>query len=65
MGFHAGGRGFGGFGATDDRRVPKERRGHTIRRIAAFFKPYRLAISAVLITIVITSLLGIINPDTG
>jgi ATP-binding cassette subfamily B protein len=62
MGFHAGGRGFGGFGATDDRRVPKERRGHTIRRIAAFFKPYRLAISAVLITIVITSLLGIINP---
>ncbi|HUR15881.1 MAG TPA: ABC transporter ATP-binding protein, partial [Candidatus Limnocylindrales bacterium] len=42
--------------------MPKERRGRTIRRIAAFFKPYRLAVLAVLLTIVVTSFLGLINP---
>ncbi|CAN5531180.1 ABC transporter ATP-binding protein [soil metagenome] len=42
--------------------VPRERRGATIRRIAAFFRPYRLSVSFVLLTIVITSLLGLINP---
>jgi ATP-binding cassette subfamily B protein len=42
--------------------VPRERRGETIRRIAAFFRPYRLPVSFVLLTIVITSLLGLINP---
>jgi ATP-binding cassette subfamily B protein len=62
MGFHGGGGRFGHFGNTDERRVPRERRGHTIRRIAAFFGPYRLAVSAVLLTIVVTSLLGIVNP---
>jgi len=62
MGFHGGGGRFGHFGNGDDRKVPRERRAHTIRRIAAFFRPYRLAVSAVLVTIVITSLLGIINP---
>jgi ATP-binding cassette subfamily B protein len=46
----------------DTRRVPKERRGRTVRRIAGFFRPYRLAVAAVLATIVVTSLLGIINP---
>jgi len=52
----------GGHFGADDRRVPKERRGRTVRRIAAFFRPYRLAVTAVLATIVITSLLGLINP---
>ena len=47
---------------ADERRVPRERRGRTVRRIAAFFRPYRLAVTAVLATIVITSLLGLINP---
>jgi len=42
--------------------VPRERRGRTIRRIAAFFGPYRLPVGFVLLTIVITSLLGLINP---
>ncbi len=42
--------------------VPRERRGETIRRIAAFFRPYRLPVSFVLLTIIITSLLGLINP---
>ncbi|MDL2335558.1 MAG: ABC transporter ATP-binding protein, partial [Chloroflexota bacterium] len=42
--------------------VPKERRGQTIRRIAGFFRPYRIAVAAVLTTIVLTSLLGLINP---
>jgi ATP-binding cassette subfamily B protein len=46
----------------DARRVPKERRGQTVRRIAGFFRPYRGAVAAVLATIVLTSLLGLINP---
>ena len=56
-GGHMGGQ-FGG----DTRRVPRERRGQTIRRIAGFFRPYRVAVAAVLATIVLTSLLGLINP---
>src|SRR5688500_14184513 len=61
------GRGGGGrmgafFGAEAAPPIPKERRAHTIRRIATFFKPYRLAVSAVLLTIVVTSLLGLVNP---
>jgi ATP-binding cassette, subfamily B, bacterial len=42
--------------------VPPERRAQTVRRIFSFFRPYRLAVSAVLVTIVITSLLGLVNP---
>ncbi len=42
--------------------VPRERRGATVRRIAAFFRPYRLQVAFVLGTIVVTSLLGLINP---
>ncbi len=42
--------------------IPPERRAATIRRIAAFFRPYRWAVAAVLLTIVLTSLLGLINP---
>jgi ATP-binding cassette subfamily B protein len=42
--------------------VPPERRGQTVRRILTFFRPYRLAVGAVLATIVVTSLLGLINP---
>ncbi|MEO6349480.1 MAG: ABC transporter ATP-binding protein, partial [Candidatus Limnocylindrales bacterium] len=61
------GRGGGGrmghlFGPDDALPIPKERRGRTIRRIASFFGPYRLAVSAVLLTIVVTSLLGLVNP---
>jgi ATP-binding cassette subfamily B protein len=42
--------------------VPKERRGHTVRRITAFFGPYRLQVGIVLVAILATSLLGLINP---
>ncbi len=52
----------GGFDESDGPPVPRERRAHTIRRIAAFFRPYRLSVSAVLLTIVVTSLLGLVNP---
>ncbi|HLB44070.1 MAG TPA: ABC transporter ATP-binding protein [Candidatus Limnocylindrales bacterium] len=63
MGFHGGSGGrFGHFGSGDDRTVPRERRGHTVRRIAAFFRPYRLRVGFVLLTITVTSLLGLINP---
>jgi ATP-binding cassette, subfamily B, bacterial len=43
-------------------RLPPERRAATVRRIAAFFRPYRLPVVVVLFTIVLTSLLGLINP---
>jgi ATP-binding cassette subfamily B protein len=43
-------------------RVPRERRWATIRRIAAYFRPYRLEVSVVVLTIILTSFLGIINP---
>jgi ATP-binding cassette subfamily B protein len=42
--------------------VPPERRGQTIRRIAAFFGPYRKRVAVVLVAILLTSLLGLINP---
>jgi ATP-binding cassette subfamily B protein len=50
-------------GAGEDvPRVPRERRWATVRRIAAFFRPYRLEVSMVILTIILTSFLGIINP---
>jgi len=42
--------------------VPPERRNQTVRRILGFFRPYRAQVLAVLGTIVITSLLGLVNP---
>ena len=42
--------------------IPPERRGRTIRRIIAFFRPYRLQVVVVLIAILATSLIGLINP---
>jgi ATP-binding cassette subfamily B protein len=48
--------------ANDFERVPPERRARTVRRIVAFFGPYRLQVSVVLVAILVTSLLGIINP---
>jgi len=42
--------------------VPKERRGRTIRRITAFFRPYRAQVGVVTFAILLTSGLGLINP---
>lgn len=52
----------GGFDTDDRPPVPRERRGATVRRIAAFFGPYKLRVGFVLLTIVVTGLLGLINP---
>ncbi len=59
-----GGRGgiFSGAPAPDFEPVPPERRGRTIRRILAFFGPYRPQIAVVLVAILITSFLGLANP---
>jgi ATP-binding cassette, subfamily B, bacterial len=64
-----GGRAFGGgrggpFGGMtpDFEPVPPERRGPTIRRIVAFFRPYRLQVLVVLVAILSTSLIGLVNP---
>jgi len=48
--------------SNDFDRVPPERRARTVRRIVAFFGPYRLQVAVVLVAILITSFLGIINP---
>jgi ATP-binding cassette subfamily B protein len=42
--------------------VPPERRARTIRRIVAFFGPYRLQVVVVLVAILATSLIGLVNP---
>ena len=61
-----GPRGMGGgpFGSSmgDFTPVPKERRARTLRRIAAFFGPYKLQVVVVLVAILTTSLIGLINP---
>jgi ATP-binding cassette subfamily B protein len=58
-----GGRGLGrGGGSADFTPIPKERRAQTLRRIAAFFSPYKFQVVVVLAAILSTSLLGLINP---
>jgi len=42
--------------------IPPERRRRTIVRIVAFFGPYRLRVAVVFGAILITSLLGVVNP---
>jgi ATP-binding cassette subfamily B protein len=62
------GRGRGGFGGGPfgggpaASPIPKERRGKTIRRIVAFFRPYRPQVAIVLVAILATSLIGLVNP---
>jgi len=62
MGFGPRGGGHFGVPAPDVPRVPRERRGATVRRIVAFFRPYRLQVTVVLAAILVTSVLGLINP---
>jgi ATP-binding cassette subfamily B protein len=54
--------GMSGRSTPDFTPVPRERRGHTLRRIFAFFRPYRGQISVVTVAILVTSGLGLINP---
>jgi len=42
--------------------IPPERRARTVRRIVAFFRPYRLQVAVVVGAILVTSLLGLVNP---
>jgi ATP-binding cassette subfamily B protein len=51
-----------GRGGADFERVPKERRGRTLRRIVTFFRPYRGRVAIVIVAILAVSLLGLINP---
>ena len=48
--------------SNDFARVPQERRARTVRRIAAFFRPYRWQVVVVLVAIIATSLIGLVNP---
>jgi len=49
-------------GAEVPPSLPPERRRRTIVRIAAFFRPYRLQVAIVMGAILVTSLLGLVNP---
>src|SRR3954465_1838155 len=67
-------RGSGGYGprggmgrvmrtaSQDPPAVRKGQTGATARRIAGFFRPYRLQVVVVLFTILVPSLLGLVNP---
>ena len=57
-----GGGGMWGGPTREFTPVPKERRGQTLRRIVAFFRPYRLQVAVVLVAILATSLIGLANP---
>jgi ATP-binding cassette, subfamily B, bacterial len=57
-----GGGGMWGGPTSEFTPVPKERRGQTLRRIVAFFLPYRLKVAVVLVAILATSLIGLANP---
>ena len=57
-----GGGGMWGGPTTEFTPVPKERRARTLRRIVAFFGPYRLQVVVVLVAILATSLIGLVNP---
>ncbi len=48
--------------SDDFARVPPERRAQTFRRMLDFFRPYRAQIGVVLVAIIVTSLLGLLNP---
>jgi len=43
-------------------RMSPERRNRTVRRIAVFFAPYKAQVAVVTVAILVTSLLGIVNP---
>ncbi len=49
-------------GEEPARRLPPERRNRTVRRIAVFFAPYKAQVAIVSAAILLTSLLGIVNP---
>ncbi|HLY13535.1 MAG TPA: ABC transporter ATP-binding protein [Candidatus Limnocylindrales bacterium] len=49
-------------GEEPARRLPPERRNRTVRRIAVFFAPYKAQVAVVSGAILLTSLLGIVNP---
>ncbi len=55
------GRMFGKAGGAYE-PIPPERRGRTVRRITAFFRPYRAQVAVVVVAILATSLLGLVNP---
>ena len=48
--------------SSDFARVPPERRGQTARRVAGFFRPYRVQVAVVLVAIIASSLIGLVNP---
>jgi ATP-binding cassette subfamily B protein len=57
-----GGGPWGSWGAGMPPPVPRERRGETLRRIVAFFRPYKGQVAVVLVAILFTSLIGLVNP---
>ena len=59
MGFHGRGP---SYARGDFTPVPKERRGETVRRVGRFFRPYRWQVLVVMLSIIVTSVLGVVTP---
>jgi ATP-binding cassette subfamily B protein len=65
MTFGSSGRGARRIGAGLDPNapvIPPERRARTLRRTVGFFVPYRRKVAVVLAAILVTSVLGLVNP---
>jgi ATP-binding cassette subfamily B protein len=62
MAFPGRGPGARYMGSDGAKPIPRERRGRTIRRIVAFFGPYKGQVAVVLVAILFTSLIGLVNP---
>ena len=60
MGFHGRGAFYGS--SEGKQSIPPERRGATVRKITVFFRPYRTQVVVVVGAILLTSVLGLINP---
>lgn len=60
-GMHGGRRGLADY-VEEQKKRGRKTDAHTVRRVVAAFKPYRLQVLLVLLAILATTLLGLINP---
>jgi len=61
VGFHVMGGGMRAY-AEEQKRRGRKTDARTVRRVAHAFRPYRLQIALVLIAIILTTVLGLVNP---
>ncbi len=61
MGFHGMGGGMASY-AEEQKKRGRKTDARTVRRIAQAFSPYKLQVVLVLIAIILTTVLGLVNP---